>query len=56
MISVVRQNAVSTPGIMARAAVSIAVRGHRALTPIPSRFNSSANPKTHMLIPYFAIV
>ena len=52
----VRQNAVSTPGIIAKAAVSIAVLGHSALTPMPSRFNSSDNPNTHILIPYFAIV
>ena len=36
--------------------VAITVRGHSALTPMPSPRNSSAMPNTHRLIPYFAIV
>jgi len=30
--------------------------GHRALTAIPSSLNSSAIPRTHIDIPYLAIV
>ena len=38
------------------AAVAVAVRGHKAFTAIPRSRNSSAIPKTHILIPYFDIV
>ena len=38
------------------AAVAITVRGHSALTAMPSARNSSAMPSTHMLMPNFAIV
>src|SRR5258707_15430441 len=38
------------------AAVAMAVRGHSALTAMPSAPNSAAIPSTHRLIPYFDIV
>ena len=38
------------------AAVAIVVRGHSALTAMPSRRNSSAKPSTHSDMPYFAMV
>jgi len=36
--------------------IHIPVRGHRALTAIPSGLSSSDIPRTHMDIPYLAIV
>jgi len=38
------------------AAVATAVLGHKALTATPAYLNSSAIPKTHIDIPYLAIV
>ena len=55
-IAGVRPALASIPGIICNAAVSITVRGHNAFTAMPSRLNSSAIPKTHMLMPYLAIV
>ena len=56
MISGLRPRFGSASGITFNAAVAITVRGHSALTPMPSARNSSAMPSTHMLMPYFAIV
>ena len=44
------------PNKFCTAAVAIVVFGHKAFTPILYFFNSSANPKTIMLIPYLLIV
>jgi hypothetical protein len=38
------------------AAVAMAVLGHKAFTATPCYLNSSAMPKTHIDIPYFAMV
>ncbi len=46
----------SWPAIKRIASVSIAVRGHSALTAMPRARNSSAIPSTHSDMPYFAIV
>src|SRR5687768_2374579 len=47
--------ALSPPSISI-AAVAIVVRGQNAFTAMPSSRSSSAMPRTHMLMPYFAIV
>jgi len=47
---------VSPPKRFYTAAVAIAVLGHKALIPTPYGWNSSAIPKTHRLMLYFAIV
>ena len=44
------------PGIIARAAVLITLRGHNALIAMPSARNSSAMPSTHWLMPNLAMV
>lgn len=46
----------SPPSKFFTAAVAMAVRGHSAFTPTPSSANSYDIPKTHKLIPNFAIV
>jgi len=46
----------SPPNKFWTAAVAIAVLGQRALTATPCSLNYSAMPKTHIDIPYFAIV
>src|ERR1041384_3911173 len=48
--------AASPPSRFWIAAVAIVVRGHSALTAMPSRRSSPAMPSTHMLMPYFAMV
>ena len=45
-----------SPPSMLTAAVAMVVRGHRALTAMPSASNSAAMPRTHMLMPYLAMV
>src|SRR5438552_3030713 len=55
-ISGVRHSLTSTPGIICSAAVAIAVRGHRLLTPMPYFLNSPEWPRVHMLMPYLAMV
>src|SRR5947207_2698566 len=44
------------PSRFITAAVAIMVRGQRAFTAMPCGRSSSAIPRTHMLIPYFAMV
>ena len=55
-ISGLRQLFGSAPGIIASAAVAMAVRGQRALTAIPRLLNSRAMPRTQRLIPYLEMV
>jgi len=55
MISGVRQPAPDKPKCLL-AAVSIIVRGQSAFTATPTVRNSSAIPRTHMLMPYLEIV
>jgi hypothetical protein len=57
MMSGVRERRrMSSPPSMPTAAVSMVVRGQRALKAMPSPRNSAAMPSTHMLMPYFAMV
>src|SRR3954464_5466336 len=55
-ISGVRHMFTSTPGIICKADVAMAVRGHRLFTAMPSFANSPECPSVHMLMPYLAIV
>jgi hypothetical protein len=58
MMSQLRETLVlwSPPRRFWTAAVAMAVRGQRALTATPCSLNSYAIPRTHMDMPYLAMV